>query len=68
MYILTAHSPFMTTPGESFASVSDCERTCEERYKVKGLKFAWKEGAWRCVVAGEEGAIVLKLSEVRDGN
>ncbi len=64
MYALTAYSPFMTAPGGTFATIAECERVCEERYKVKGLKFQWKEGAWRCVVAGEEGAIVLRLVEM----
>lgn len=67
MYTLTYISPFTIYKVDDYPSIEDCERDCIERYKVKGLKFkASDDGSWRCVVAGEEGAIVLRLVEMKE--
>lgn len=69
MYTLTALSPFTTYPVGTYPSIAACEEDCEERYKVRGLKFrqdADNAHVWRVVVLGEGGAIVLKLIEVKD--
>lgn len=68
MYILTTYTPFMVTPGEDFETIEDCEHECERRYKVKGLKFLRDGDVWRALVPGEEGVIVLKLTEAKDDN
>ena len=67
MFTLTYISPFTIYKVDDYASIDACERDCEERYKVKGLKFKQADdGTWRCVVPAEEGAIVLRLVEIKE--
>ena len=68
MYILTAISPYLISKLGTYPTIALCEEECERRFNVKGVKFKWSEDAWRAVVAGEEGAIVLKLVEVKDAS
>ena len=67
MYTLTAITPYTAYPIGTYPTIALCEEDCEGRYRVRGLKFKQdNDGVWRCVVPGEEGAIVLKLVEVKD--
>jgi hypothetical protein len=67
MYALSCISPYTIYKVDDYPSIEDCERDCIERYKVKGLKFKQADdGTWRCVVAGEEGAIVLRLVDMTE--
>ncbi len=64
MYALHYISPYTLYHVDDYTSIDACERDCETRYKVKGLKFKLTDdGTWRCVVQGEEGTIVLRLVE-----
>ena len=68
MYTLTAITPYTAYPVGTYPTIALCEEDCEARYKVRKLKFKWSDDAWRAVVPGEEGAIVLKLTEVKDAS
>jgi hypothetical protein len=68
MYALTFISPYTIYKVDDYPSIEDCERDCEARYKTRGIKFKLSDdGTWRAVVAAEEGAIVLRLVEIREG-
>lgn len=65
-YALTYISPFtIYLVKDDYPSIEACERDCETRYNVKGLKFKESDGSWRAIVSSEEGAIVLRLVEIK---
>lgn len=50
-----------------YDSVTTCERDCERRYEIEGVKFTWseKEGCLVADISGED-TVLLKLHETNE--
>jgi len=50
-----------------YDSVKTCEKDCERRYEIEGVRFTWsdKEGCLVADISGED-EVILKLHETNE--